>query len=396
MPARCVLVVDEAGMVPTREIAELVDAVLAVEGKVVLVGDHRQLPEMQAGGTFRALVQRGLALELRDNVRQVHSWERDALDELRDGEPDQALAAYHRHERITIEPTADATRARLVEDWFAAGDPAAAVMIAHRRADVTDLNTRARERMRVGGLLGPELETPAGSFAVGDHVVVRRNDHRREINNGDRGTVTAIDSTHGALEIDLRGRRIRLDRRFFAEPTAAGHPPLMHGYAITGHIAQGLTVDHTYVLATGGIDREWAYVALSRGRHSNRLYLTAQPDNDRAEYAPSNPAGDPVERLTRQLEHSSAQVLAIDSGRQVEAGADTRRRFSWFPGRRRDRETAIGPDSIARARAEAAHAELPFDAGERFDASVARTYERVAERETERVLRQDRELGREL
>ena len=146
MPARCVLVVDEAGMVPTRELAELVDAVLAVEGKVVLVGDHRQLPELQAGGTFRALVQRGLALELRDNVRQVHAWEREALDQLRDGEPEHALAAYVRHDRVTIEPTADATRARLVEDWFAAGDPAAAVMIAHRRADVAELNARARER----------------------------------------------------------------------------------------------------------------------------------------------------------------------------------------------------------------------------------------------------------
>ena len=111
MPARCVLVVDEAGMVPTREIAELVDAVLGVDGKVVLVGDHRQLPELQAGGTFRALVQRGLALELRDNVRQVHAWEREALDQLRDGEPEHALSEYVRHDRVTVEPTADATRA---------------------------------------------------------------------------------------------------------------------------------------------------------------------------------------------------------------------------------------------------------------------------------------------
>ena len=116
-------------------------------------------------------------------------------------------------------------------------------MIAHRRADVADLNSRARERMRAAGLLGPELDTPAGSFAVGDHVVVKRNDHRRDINNGDRGRVTNVDPTCGAIEIDLRGRRIRLDRHFLAEPTAAGDPPLVHGYAITGHIAQGLTVD---------------------------------------------------------------------------------------------------------------------------------------------------------
>ena len=396
MPERCVLVVDEAGMVPTQEVAELVDAVLAVDGKLVLVGDHRQLPELQAGGTFRALVQRGLALELRDNVRQVHAWERDALDQIRDGTPKQALAAYLRHDRVTIQPTADAARARLVGDWFAAGDPVAAVMIAQRRADVADLNSRARERMRATGLLRAELDTPAGTFAVGDHVVVKRNDTRRDINNGDRGRVAHVDPAHGAIEIDLRGRRIRLDRHFLAEPTAAGDPPLVHGYAITGHIAQGLTTDHTYVLATDGIDREWAYVALSRGRHSNRLYLTAQPDTDRAEYAPTNPAGDPVERLAHQLGRSSAQVLAIDSGQQVETNADTQRRFSWFPGRRREREAAIGPDSNERTRAEAAHGDLPFDASERFDASVERHYERTAERETERVLRQDRGTGRGL
>ena len=206
-----------------------------------------------------------------------------------------------------------------MEDWFAAGDPATAVMIAHRRADVTDLNARAREQMRAAGLLGAELETPAGSFAVGDHVVVERNDTRRGINNGDRARVTDVDPTHGAIEIDQKGRRVRLDRHFLAEPTAAGDPPLVHGYAITGHIAQGLTVDDTYVLATDGIDREWAYVALSRGRQSNRLYLTAEPDNDRAEYAPAGPSPDPREWLVRQLQHSSAQALAIDSGRPLDS-----------------------------------------------------------------------------
>ena len=121
----------------------------------------------------------------------------------------------------------------------------------------------------------------------------------------------------------------------------------MHGYAITGHIAQGLTVDDTYVLATDGIDREWAYVALSRGRHSNRLYLTSEADNDRAEYAPAGPNPDPLERLARQLERSSAQVLAIDSGQPIDSVSldqATRerqrlehRRFGWLSARRRAR-----------------------------------------------------------
>jgi conjugative relaxase-like TrwC/TraI family protein len=407
MPERCVLAVDEAGMVPTREIAELVDAVLAVEGKVVLVGDYRQLPELQAGGTFRALVQRGLALELRNNVRQVNAWEREALDQLRDGEAEHALGAYVRHHRVTVEPTADATRARLVEDWFAAGDRGSAVMIAHRRVDVADLNSRARERIRAAGQLGPELETPAGSFAVGDHVVIRRNDHRREISNGDRGRVSDVDPTCGAIEIELSGRRIRLDRRFLAEPTAAGDPPLRHGYAITGHIAQGLTVDDTYVLATDGIDREWAYVALSRGRHANRLYLTAEGESDRAEYAPAGPTPDPLERLTRQLENSTAQVLAIDTGQPVESESLEQatlerqrlehRRFGWLPGRRQELEAARANEGdICREQLERQHGGRPFATDAEWRERLDSQHERELERATERVLRRERGMGREL
>jgi ATP-dependent exoDNAse (exonuclease V) alpha subunit len=71
LPERCVLVVDEAGMVPTRQLAALLDHVEAADGKLVLVGDHHQLPALEAGGAFRGLVQRGLAVELVENRRQA-------------------------------------------------------------------------------------------------------------------------------------------------------------------------------------------------------------------------------------------------------------------------------------------------------------------------------------
>ena len=103
LPDRCVLVVDEAGMVPTRQLAQLLDATAAVGGKLVLVGDHRQLPELEAGGAFRGLVNRGLAIELTENHRQVNAWERAALDELRDGDAEQALASYQAHDRVHVE-----------------------------------------------------------------------------------------------------------------------------------------------------------------------------------------------------------------------------------------------------------------------------------------------------
>ena len=85
LPRGCVLVVDEAGMVPTRELAELAEHVEAVEGKLVLVGDHRQLPSSRPAACSARSSPRGLAIELTENVRQVHAWERRALDQLRDG-----------------------------------------------------------------------------------------------------------------------------------------------------------------------------------------------------------------------------------------------------------------------------------------------------------------------
>jgi ATP-dependent exoDNAse (exonuclease V) alpha subunit len=105
------------------------------------------------------------------------------------GEVDRFANAYAAHDRLVAAPTADTARTALVDDWWAAcEDGASAMMIAHRRHDVAELNARARERMRDAGRLGPdELSTAGRSYAVGDRVVVTRNDHRLGIVNGQRG-----------------------------------------------------------------------------------------------------------------------------------------------------------------------------------------------------------------
>src|SRR5215208_3924859 len=74
LPRRSVLVVDEAGMLPTRQLARLVDHAERARAKLVLVGDHRQLPEIEAGGAFRALTARLPVIELRENRRQSQGW----------------------------------------------------------------------------------------------------------------------------------------------------------------------------------------------------------------------------------------------------------------------------------------------------------------------------------
>ncbi len=418
LPERSVLVV-EAGMLATRQLVELIDHVKQVEGKLVLVGDHRQLPEIDAGGSFLGLVRRGLAVELGENVRQVNTWEREALDQLRIGGADSALARYVEHDALVAEPTDDETRERLVRDWLEAKPGIDCVMIAQRRADVADLNARARTRLlEAGAIGGDELVLSGGAFAVGDRVVVKRNHFRRGVSNGQRGQIVAIDTSAGSLALDCDGRRVQLDHSFRNGVTHDGEPTLLHGYAITGHVAQGATVDRAFVLAGEGMSREWAYVALSRGRLGNRLYVAARPDDGRAEFAPSDRnLRDPIERMAAAMRESRAQVLAIDSGssilgeRRIEADRAARERRglerqgrTWLPRRRRRLEQARQRERAAaaalvdaeRTESERRHGARPFVTEHELDARLDANRERLAECATERILRRSRAFGREL
>ena len=225
-----VLVVDEAGMVGTRQLARLLGHAQQQSVKVVLVGAPRQLPEIDAGGLFRALATRLPAIELNHNRRQTHAWEQAALDELRDGNPDAAVAAYRQHGRIRTADTAEQLRDRLVDNWWttARHDLPSSLMIALRRDDVADLNHRARTKMLAAGrLTGPAITTSSrGGIEVqaGDRIVCLRNDRRHGVVNGTRATITRTDPTRRTVEaVDDRGARLLLPA----------------GYLDDGHVTHG-------------------------------------------------------------------------------------------------------------------------------------------------------------
>ncbi|MDP9384489.1 MAG: relaxase domain-containing protein, partial [Actinomycetota bacterium] len=139
LPRGAVVVIDEAGMLGTRQLARLAEHVTSAGAKLVLVGDDRQLPELEAGGAFRALARKPHAIHLRENRRQVNEWEREALDHLRFGRVDEALELYDCHGRITVAHREADARDRLVDDWWNGGTDGR-LMIASRRIDVEDLN----------------------------------------------------------------------------------------------------------------------------------------------------------------------------------------------------------------------------------------------------------------
>ncbi len=302
-----VVVVDEAGMVGTRQLDTLLDHAERAGAKVVLIGDDKQLPEIAAGGAFRALKEQLPSIELSEVRRQKHSWERDALELLRSGQAAEAVEVYGERERLIVGKDAAHTRAALVADWWQASRDGEAVMIAARKVDVTDLNDKARTILRAEGLIGEvELILGGRSFAVGDEVMTLRNDRRLGVINGSRGVVEDID-------LDKRGIQVRLDddRVVFLPPDYLEEGNVTHAYAITGHKAQGMTTDRAFVLGDESLYREWGYVAMSRGREENRLYVV-MGDGARDEVGGAVDRPYEVDQLVRSLERSRAKALAFD------------------------------------------------------------------------------------
>ncbi len=351
LTARNVLVVDEAGMVGSRTLAELADHAESAGAKLVLVGDDRQLPEIDAGGAFRGIADRIGAFELHETRRQSHTWDRDALAALRVGGIDEWAARYRESGRILARACARETRDKLVTDWWLAArqDGVDAVMIAHRRSDVADLNERARALMAGDGRLGEdEVKTPARSFATGDRVLARHNDRRAGVVNGARGEILAVDLEQRSVTVSLQtGQTVVVDSGYLD----AGH--LDHGYAVTAHAAQGATVDRAFVLGSDDLYREWGYTALTRHREEARFYLVSPGSTERA-LPGLEPTPDPIlEDLGEMLGESRQKSLAIDVLEEA--------RLAWPVG------NPSSPDKERRVAKEVAAAEAASEASRRLE-----------------------------
>jgi conjugative relaxase-like TrwC/TraI family protein len=269
LPPACVLVVDEAGMVGTRDYHQLLTAVTAAGGKLVAVGDRAQLTEIDAGGMFARLSRSHLRGELTDNHRQVNGWERDALVALRSGDILPALRNYAAHDRLHQHADTTTLRDTIAGQYVAAIDAGATpfdvVALAGSRNDAAALNIAIRQRLR-STAIGADQPVGDRKFAVGEVVLVTRNDHPRALLNGTRGVITAINSRQVSLHLD--------DDRQVAVPTSWAAERLRSAYAMTVHKAQGLTVDVALVDVTGLSDRNSAYVAASRARRRTALHYT--------------------------------------------------------------------------------------------------------------------------
>jgi hypothetical protein len=327
LDARTVLVVDEAGMVGSRKLGRLLEHAEQARAKVVLVGDDRQLASIDAGGGFRALRLRLGASELTENRRQQQAWEREALELVRSGLVEEAVAAYQAHDRVVAADSKPAATLALLQDWWttwqqAEHNPAEEVVVlAARRTEVDRLNTACQELLAARGRLRAErLQVEDRQLAVGDRVVCGHNAIQQlGVANGSRGTITALDPQARTLTLRLDGpddRTVILPRSYLdGRGRNERNRRVDLAYATTGHRAQGLTRGRALVRLTGSEDVNWLYVQLSRARQDTRLYAVVGPEPQGGGELdlPDREQPDAYVQLAQALSRAGDQTLAIDT-----------------------------------------------------------------------------------
>lgn len=270
LSARDVLVIDEAGMVGTRQMERVLSHAADTGAKVVLVGDPQQLQAIEAGAAFRAIHERHGGVEISEVRRQHEGWQQDATRHLATGRTGEAIHAYQDRGMVHQAETRADARHDLVERWdrerIAAPDHTR-IILTHTNDEVRELNEAARDRMRDAGQLGDDVlvkaERGERQFATGDRIMFLKNERGLEVKNGTLGMVEKVSPEHIAVRTD-DGRSVSFDTKHYAH--------VDHGYAATIHKAQGMTVDRGHVLATPGMDRHSSYVGMTRHRDGVQLH----------------------------------------------------------------------------------------------------------------------------
>jgi hypothetical protein len=277
------VIVDEAGLAGTLALDALVRDAADAGGKVLLVGDGAQLSSIEAGGAFAMLVRdRPDAPELTQVRRFQHEWERDASIQLRAGNP-AAIDMYTAHDRVRS-GARDAMLDALYQAWRNdVRQGLTSLMIAGDRESVAELNLRARaDRVLAGDVKEACVDIAGGGVAgVGDRVITRENNRRLTagrswVKNGDAWIVEHI-NRDGSLKAHRESGHGHV-----VIPAGYVRSHVELGYAATAFRAQGRTVDTAHALIGNATTREALYVAATRGRNANTMYvdICLDPDPD--------------------------------------------------------------------------------------------------------------------
>ena len=289
---RTLVVVDEAAMVGTDDLRQLLTATTRAGAKAVLVGDAHQLAPVKArGGMFAQLCTDLPWTQHLSEVWRMHDpAERAASLALRDGEPESVRKAvdwYRAHDRLhcgdAITMAADALDAYHADSNVDRD----ALLVCDTTEMANTLNQRIHHQ-RVDHDAPTAIGAAGHRIALGDLIISRRNDPTLDVTdpttgeqseslvrNGNRWRVAGINAKTNRLAA------VRLDdgaRVVFEDEYLRKHVGL--GYAVTVHSAQGVTADTSHAVLGENTSRALLYVAMTRGRHTNTAHLYQRTTGD--------------------------------------------------------------------------------------------------------------------
>jgi Ti-type conjugative transfer relaxase TraA len=302
---KTVLVIDEAGMVGSRQTAKLIQHARESGAKLVLVGDHKQLQPIDAGGAFKAIQSKIGAAEMTENRRQKEQWAAEAANNIRSGSALKALTEYQQRGQLYINSDTREANQALVSRWNQnindISDIKNNLILASTKKEVQALNTLARESMEEKGLLGAstQITTTTGKLEIseGDRILFNRNNKYLGVKNGTLGNVERISSTQILIKTD-DGNKINL--------YGSDYEHVSHGYAVTTHKSQGVTVQNSFILNSGSMaSSELSYVQMSR--HKNEAHLFIDRQNFESQLRTELYNAEPTEKMAALAEQVAAE-----------------------------------------------------------------------------------------
>jgi Ti-type conjugative transfer relaxase TraA len=323
---KTVLVIDEAGMVGSRQTQYLIEKCEEAGAKIVLVGDTKQLQSIEAGAAMRSIGEKIGIEELDEVRRQKTAVDREIANDFREGRASDALEKLDQLDRLHIGKDMRNAQTEAVRGYLADRDEGKSVLlIAATRNEVRQLNAEVRaELVRRGEVVaeGVLAKTANGyrEFGEGDQIVFgqkqcfgERGDDAKTVINGSTGKVVSAREygSAGIAELQVRlakGGEIIAVR---LEPDIK----LDHAYATTVHKSQGATVDQVHVVVGGRAGQGWSYVAGSRHRNEVHFYSSSE------HYSRPEQGKEAVTDLAKQMSASQAKDVAHDYSKPAPAAS---------------------------------------------------------------------------
>ncbi|WP_406051324.1 MobF family relaxase [Kribbella sp. NBC_00889] len=297
------VVVDESAMANTTDLAQIQTYCDAAGAKLLLVGDHRQLAAVGAGGGMRLVTANALHHELSETRRFTAGWEGPASLRLRDGD-ESVLGEYHKQGRILDGGHLEAAQRSAADAWLADHlNGRHALLIVDSNAQAAELSAQLRARLVAYGQVDDErtawLSSTGNRVGAGDLIQTRLNawhlngyqgNKRAAFNRDEFKVVEVLDD--GGLRVAplVRGTRQPMPDETMLLPAQYVQDWVSLAYAATVHSSQGLTVDSSHLVATQNTSVYALYVAMTRGRVANTAHVVTQSLAKEAEYGETSTA----------------------------------------------------------------------------------------------------------